>query len=82
MHPVRRGSTAFRPTAAQEEALSASDVDLAAPRRMLRMLQGDVGSGKTLVALLAMLNGALVHAGEPRRQSLRHLRGSQAQWRR
>ena len=32
------------------------------PRRMLRLLQGDVGSGKTLVALLAMLRA--VEAGE------------------
>ena len=30
------------------------DVDLASPYRMLRLLQGDVGSGKTVVALLAM----------------------------
>ncbi len=29
--------------------------DLAAPTRMLRLLQGDVGSGKTVVALMAML---------------------------
>jgi ATP-dependent DNA helicase RecG len=29
---------------------------MAAPRRMLRLLQGDVGSGKTVVALMAMLN--------------------------
>src|SRR6185312_1283665 len=28
--------------------------DLASPQRMLRLLQGDVGSGKTVVALLAM----------------------------
>ena len=37
------------------------DADMAAPHRMLRLLQGDVGSGKTVVALLAMLNA--VEAG-------------------
>jgi ATP-dependent DNA helicase RecG len=45
----------FAPTAAQDSALAEIDADLAAPTRMLRLLQGDVGSGKTLVALLAML---------------------------
>jgi ATP-dependent DNA helicase RecG len=50
-----------RPTASQTSALSEIDADLAAPRRMLRLLQGDVGSGKTLVALLAMLRA--VEAG-------------------
>ena len=45
----------FRLTPAQERALAEIDADLAAPARMLRLLQGDVGSGKTLVALLAML---------------------------
>jgi ATP-dependent DNA helicase RecG len=45
-------------TLAQAEALAEIDADLAAPRRMLRLLQGDVGSGKTLVALLAMLRAA------------------------
>ena len=44
-----------RPTAAQLSVLAEIDADLAAPRRMLRLLQGDVGSGKTLVAALAML---------------------------
>jgi ATP-dependent DNA helicase RecG len=43
------------PTPSQERALREIDADLASPRRMLRLLQGDVGSGKTLVALLAML---------------------------
>ena len=51
----------FRLTAAQRQALNEIDADLARPERMLRLLQGDVGSGKTLVALLAML--AAVEAG-------------------
>ncbi|WP_236571559.1 ATP-dependent DNA helicase RecG [Rhodovarius lipocyclicus] len=42
-------------TGAQREALAEIDADLAAPHRMRRLLQGDVGAGKTLVALLAML---------------------------
>ncbi len=48
----------FTPTPSQRQALAEIDADLAAPRRMLRLLQGDVGSGKTLVALLAMLRAA------------------------
>ena len=48
----------FAPTPSQVQALAEIDADLAAPRRMLRLLQGDVGSGKTLVALLAMLRAA------------------------
>ncbi len=48
-------------TPSQRQALAEIDADLAAPRRMLRLLQGDVGSGKTLVALLAMLRA--VEAG-------------------
>jgi ATP-dependent DNA helicase RecG len=42
-------------TAGQASALTEIDADLAAPRPMLRLLQGDVGAGKTLVAMLAML---------------------------
>lgn len=42
-------------TASQARALVEIDADMAAPKRMLRLLQGDVGSGKTLVAALAML---------------------------
>ncbi len=49
------------PTFDQTAALAEIDADLAAPRRMLRLLQGDVGSGKTLVAVLAMLRA--VEAG-------------------
>ena len=45
-------------TPAQVSALAEIDADLAAPTRMLRLLQGDVGSGKTVVALLAMLSAA------------------------
>jgi ATP-dependent DNA helicase RecG len=45
----------FRLTGAQQQAIGEIDADLARPARMLRLLQGDVGSGKTLVALLAML---------------------------
>ncbi len=48
-------------TPSQAAALAEIDAELAAPRRMLRLLQGDVGSGKTLVALLAMLRA--VEAG-------------------
>lgn len=44
----------FALTKAQQAALAEVRTDLAAPARMLRLLQGDVGSGKTLVALLAM----------------------------
>ncbi len=42
-------------TGSQRQALAEIDADLASGRRMLRLLQGDVGSGKTLVALLCML---------------------------
>jgi ATP-dependent DNA helicase RecG len=42
-------------TNAQKRAISEITADQAAPRRMLRMLQGDVGAGKTVVALWAML---------------------------
>ena len=51
----------FRLTAAQRQALAEITADLARPERMLRLLQGDVGSGKTVVALLAMLT--VVEAG-------------------
>ena len=41
-------------TADQTEAVSAIVADLAKPRPMMRLLQGDVGSGKTAVAALAL----------------------------
>ena len=42
----------FALTGSQKNALEEIAADLAAPHRMLRLLQGDVGSGKTVVALL------------------------------
>ncbi len=51
----------FTPTACQTHAVTEIVADLESPTQMLRLLQGDVGSGKTLVALLAML--AVIEAG-------------------
>ena len=48
-------------TSAQTTALAEIRADLAAPSRMLRLLQGDVGSGKTIVGLLAMVS--VIEAG-------------------
>jgi ATP-dependent DNA helicase RecG len=48
-------SLPYAPTAAQTRALAEIAADMAAPQRMNRLLQGDVGSGKTLVAFLALL---------------------------
>ncbi|HEY5098071.1 MAG TPA: ATP-dependent DNA helicase RecG [Acidimicrobiales bacterium] len=45
----------FRLTGAQQDAVTAIRRDLAGPLPMHRLLQGDVGSGKTVVALAAML---------------------------
>ncbi len=44
----------FALTGSQNEALRDIAADMGAPNRMLRLLQGDVGSGKTVVALMAM----------------------------
>ncbi|HTV43990.1 MAG TPA: ATP-dependent DNA helicase RecG, partial [Stellaceae bacterium] len=46
----------FTPTAAQRLAIAEISGDMAQPRRMMRLLHGDVGSGKTVVALMAMLH--------------------------
>eukprot|EP01037_Dinobryon_pediforme_P011861 gene11861-biopygen7223 len=48
-------------TGAQKIALAEIRADLRAPARMLRLLQGDVGSGKTIVGLLAMVS--VIEAG-------------------
>jgi ATP-dependent DNA helicase RecG len=49
-----RAALPYKLTPSQEFALGEINADLADPERMLRLLQGDVGSGKTVVALLAM----------------------------
>ncbi|WP_420348083.1 ATP-dependent DNA helicase RecG [Pelagibius sp.] len=54
-------SLSFALTGSQRQAVAEITADMAAPHRMLRLLQGDVGSGKTVVALLAML--AAVESG-------------------
>jgi len=46
----------FAPTAAQTRVIGEIKADQMADARMLRLLQGDVGSGKTFVALMAMLH--------------------------
>jgi ATP-dependent DNA helicase RecG len=48
-------SLPYRPTNAQIRAVAEIAGDMAAPLRMNRLLQGDVGAGKTLVAFLALL---------------------------
>jgi ATP-dependent DNA helicase RecG len=48
-------SLPFEPTGAQQRAFNELGEDLGAPTPMHRLLQGDVGSGKTLVAVWAML---------------------------
>lgn len=51
----------FELTGAQKRCISEIEGDLAQSSPMLRLLQGDVGSGKTLVALMALLSA--VEAG-------------------
>ncbi len=45
----------FALTGSQQMALAEISAELSSPSAMLRLLQGDVGSGKTIVALLTML---------------------------
>lgn len=51
-----RAALPFTLTPSQERAIAEIAADQAAPSRMSRLLQGDVGAGKTLVAFFAMLN--------------------------
>ena len=45
----------YKPTGAQTRAVAEIAADMAGDRKMSRLLQGDVGAGKTLVAFLALL---------------------------
>lgn len=54
MRAKLREAIPYELTGSQEIALSEIALDLEKPDRMLRLLQGDVGSGKTIVALMAM----------------------------
>ncbi|MGH6872255.1 MAG: ATP-dependent DNA helicase RecG [Rhizomicrobium sp.] len=51
----------FQLTPAQGQAIGEIEADMAGTTRMVRLLQGDVGSGKTVVAMLALLGA--VEAG-------------------
>ena len=55
-------SLSFKPTNAQRRVMGEIDVDLSHGPPMNRLLQGDVGAGKTFVAIYAMLRA--VEAGE------------------
>ncbi|MBP5161015.1 MAG: ATP-dependent DNA helicase RecG [Alphaproteobacteria bacterium] len=49
-------SLPFELTQAQQAAIKEIDADMATPAKMARLIQGDVGCGKTIVALFAALN--------------------------
>ena len=46
----------FKLTSSQKDVLSEINKDLLSANRMFRIIQGDVGSGKTIVSLLAIIN--------------------------
>lgn len=83
-----RGSFPFALTGAQERAYAEILRDMAGSERMNRLLQGDVGSGKTAVALLSLLaaadsgfQGALMAPTEVlAEQHYRTISGLLAQW--
>ncbi|BBE71246.1 ATP-dependent DNA helicase RecG [Oharaeibacter diazotrophicus] len=56
-----RAALPFALTGSQERAIAEVEADLVKPLRMVRLVQGDVGSGKTMVALFAA--AAAIEAG-------------------
>jgi ATP-dependent DNA helicase RecG len=56
-----RAALPFALTGAQERTIGETVADLSGPERMIRLVQGDVGSGKTMVALFAA--AAVVESG-------------------
>ncbi len=50
------GKLDFSLTGDQQKSLNEINKDLSSPNKMFRLLQGDVGSGKTIVSLLAAIN--------------------------
>ena len=59
--PALMGRLPFELTAGQREVLGVVTTELATTKPMNRLLQGEVGSGKTIVSVLAMLQ--MVDAG-------------------
>jgi len=51
----------YQLTHGQEKVIAEIDADMRSGQKMLRLLQGDVGSGKTIVALMSMLS--VIEAG-------------------
>ena len=84
MRASARSSLPFRLTAAQKRAVREIAADLASGRVMARLLQGDVGSGKTVVAglacLLAAKNGAQAALMAPTEILAEQLAESLAGW--
>ena len=46
----------FELTRSQIKSINEIDIDLSSSYQMIRLLQGDVGSGKTIVSIIGMLN--------------------------
>jgi ATP-dependent DNA helicase RecG len=68
LHAKLAAALPFRLTASQQSAIADIMADLARPERMLRLLQGDVGSGKTVVALFSCAT-AIEAGGQGRAQA-------------